>query len=83
VGSGGSGGDLVLFLVDKVVVRVKVQLREEALADELVRHLALDLLDDLVRVGVRVRVRVRVRVLGLGLGLGSGPSHLEHHVVGP
>ena len=49
-----AAGDAVLLLVEEVAVGVKMQLGKDALADELVGHLALDLLDQLEHLVVAV-----------------------------
>mmetsp|Transcript_32544 Transcript_32544/g.105120 ORF Transcript_32544/g.105120 Transcript_32544/m.105120 type:complete len:350 (+) Transcript_32544:248-1297(+) len=78
----------VLLRVQKVVVGVKVQLGEDALADELVRHLALHLHDDLEHLIVGVASEhdlTRVQLVQRG---GRGP-HVDgarevqaHHDLG-
>ena len=45
---------LVPLFIDEVVVRVEMQLREEALADELMRHLPLYILYELEHLVVRL-----------------------------
>mmetsp|Transcript_68966 Transcript_68966/g.189363 ORF Transcript_68966/g.189363 Transcript_68966/m.189363 type:complete len:655 (-) Transcript_68966:682-2646(-) len=47
-------GHLVALLRQKIVVGIEMQLRESALANELMRHLALHLLDELHHVIVRI-----------------------------
>mmetsp|Transcript_34438 Transcript_34438/g.110619 ORF Transcript_34438/g.110619 Transcript_34438/m.110619 type:complete len:334 (-) Transcript_34438:1200-2201(-) len=69
-----AAGDAVALLVEEVVVGVVVQLCKDALADELVRHLALHLLDELEHRVVRVAHEHDAAGVELKQRHGGGPS---------